>query len=108
MQIAIANPNQDVFLTLSKSGFIDLVGKECCFVRVHDAVQVCLQYVQTSTPSPKTPHLSLHNSTSFSERLNERMNRKEDLTAAEMESGERERILSGDADPIMQLKWTLV
>ncbi|KAF5794786.1 putative SLC26A/SulP transporter, STAS domain superfamily [Helianthus annuus] len=102
IQIAIANPNQDVFLTLSKSGFIDLVGKEWCFVRVHDAVQVCLQYVQTSTPSPKTPHLSLHNSTSFSERLNERMNRKEDLTAAEMESGERERILSGDADPIMQ------
>ncbi|MFS7913387.1 putative SLC26A/SulP transporter, STAS domain, sulfate anion transporter, STAS domain superfamily [Helianthus anomalus] len=102
IQIAIANPNQDVFLTLSKSGFIDLVGKEWCFVRVHDAVQVCLQYVQTSTPSPKTPHLSLHNSTSFSERLNERMNRKEELTAAEMESGEREQILSGDADPIMQ------
>ncbi|KAM0010043.1 putative SLC26A/SulP transporter, STAS domain, sulfate anion transporter, STAS domain superfamily [Helianthus debilis subsp. tardiflorus] len=102
IQIAIANPNQDVFLTLSKSGFIDLVGKEWCFVRVHDAVQVCLQYVQTLTPSPKTPHLSLHNSTSFSERLNERMNRKEDLTAAEMESGEREQLLSGDADPIMQ------
>ncbi|KAI7753587.1 hypothetical protein M8C21_021421 [Ambrosia artemisiifolia] len=102
IQIAIANPNRDVLLTLSNSGFIDLVGKEWCFVRVHDAVQVCLQYVQTSTPSPKTPQVSLHNSTSFSERLNERLNRKDDLTASEMESGERERLLSTDADPMVQ------
>ncbi|KAI7753594.1 hypothetical protein M8C21_021428, partial [Ambrosia artemisiifolia] len=102
IQIAIANPNRDVLLTLSNSGFIDLVGKEWCFVRVHDAVQVCLQYVQSSTPSPKTPQVSLHNSTSFSERLNERLNRKDDLTASEMESGERERLLSTDADPMVQ------
>nr|GEY16986.1 sulfate transporter 4.1, chloroplastic-like [Tanacetum cinerariifolium] len=39
IQIAIANPNQDVISTLAKSGFIDLVGREWCFVRVHDAVQ---------------------------------------------------------------------
>lgn len=45
-QIAIANPNRDVHLTLSKSGLIDLIGKDWCFVRVHDAVQVCLQHVQ--------------------------------------------------------------
>ncbi|KAI3817722.1 hypothetical protein L1987_11520 [Smallanthus sonchifolius] len=102
IQIAIANPNRDVFLTLSKSGFIDLVGKEWCFVIVHDAVQVCLQYVQTSTASPKTPRMSLYNSTSFSERLNERLSRNEDLSAADMESGERERLISTEADPIMQ------
>ncbi|KAL8257650.1 hypothetical protein R6Q59_029691 [Mikania micrantha] len=102
IQIAIANPNHDVLLTLSKSGFIDLVGKEWCFVRVHDAVQVCLQYVQTSTVSPRSPQISIHNSASFSERLNERLNRKEDLSAADMESGQRERLTSIDADPIMQ------
>ncbi|KAL8218203.1 hypothetical protein R6Q57_021576, partial [Mikania cordata] len=102
IQIAIANPNHDVLLTLSKSGFIDLVGKEWCFVRVHDAVQVCLQYVQTSAVSPRSPQISIHNSASFSERLNERLNRKEDLSAADMESGRRERLTSIDADPIMQ------
>ncbi|KAL8257651.1 hypothetical protein R6Q59_029692 [Mikania micrantha] len=102
IQIAIANPNHDVLSTLSKSGFIDLVGKEWCFVRVHDAVQVCLQYVQTSTVSPRSPHISIHNSASFSERLNERLNRKEDLSAADMESGRRERLTSIDADSIMQ------
>ncbi|KAL8218191.1 hypothetical protein R6Q57_021564 [Mikania cordata] len=102
IQIAIANPNHDVLLTLSKSGFIDLVGKEWCFVRVHDAVQVCLQYVQTSAVSPRSPQISIHNSASFSERLNERLDRKEDLSAADMESGRRERLTSIDADPIMQ------
>lgn len=49
IQIAIANPNREVHFTLSKSGLIDLVGKEWCFVRVHDAVQVCLQHVQNMT-----------------------------------------------------------
>ncbi|KAF3329968.1 sulfate transporter 4.1 [Carex littledalei] len=46
IQIAIANPNRQVHLLLSKSGLIDLIGKEWYFVRVHDAVQVCLQHVQ--------------------------------------------------------------
>ncbi|KAI3508618.1 hypothetical protein L1887_23627 [Cichorium endivia] len=45
IQIAIANPNKEVLLTLAKSGLIEQVGKEWCFVRVHDAVQVCLQHV---------------------------------------------------------------
>lgn len=47
IQIVIANPNKDVHITLSKSGLTDLIGKEWCFVRVHDAVQVCLQHVQS-------------------------------------------------------------
>ncbi|XP_010922414.1 sulfate transporter 4.1, chloroplastic isoform X2 [Elaeis guineensis] len=46
IQIAVANPNQEVHRLLSRSGLIDLIGKEWCFVRVHDAVQVCLQHVQ--------------------------------------------------------------
>ncbi|XP_078180868.1 sulfate transporter 4.1, chloroplastic-like [Carex rostrata] len=46
IQIAIANPNRQVHLLLSKSGLIDLIGKEWYFVRVHDAVQVCLRHVQ--------------------------------------------------------------
>ncbi|KAJ9553472.1 hypothetical protein OSB04_017517 [Centaurea solstitialis] len=99
IQIAIANPNRDVFLTLAKSGFIDLVGKEWCFVRVHDAVQVCLQHVQTSTSSNlKAPQATLHNSSSYLDILKER--RKADLTVDEMESGERERLISKDADPL--------
>ncbi|KAJ0987735.1 hypothetical protein J5N97_006091 [Dioscorea zingiberensis] len=47
IQIAIANPNRDVHLSLSRSGLVDLIGKEWCFVRVHDAVQVCLRRVQS-------------------------------------------------------------
>ncbi|KAM0953282.1 putative SLC26A/SulP transporter, STAS domain, sulfate anion transporter, STAS domain superfamily [Dioscorea sansibarensis] len=66
IQIAIANPNREVHVSLSRAGLIDLIGKEWCFVRVHDAVQVCLQHVQSldgSAPkdfSDKTPvrHLS--------------------------------------------------
>lgn len=51
IQIAIANPNRQVHLLLSRSGIIDLIGAEWCFVRVHDAVQVCLQHVQSSSPN---------------------------------------------------------
>ncbi|XP_020689218.1 probable sulfate transporter 4.2 isoform X2 [Dendrobium catenatum] len=46
IQIIIANPNREVHLSLFKSGLLDILGKEWCFVRVHDAVQVCLQRVQ--------------------------------------------------------------
>ncbi|OQU89073.1 hypothetical protein SORBI_3002G143500 [Sorghum bicolor] len=49
IQIAIANPNQQVHLLLSRSGIIDLIGAGWCFVRVHDAVHVCLQHVQNSS-----------------------------------------------------------
>jgi hypothetical protein len=49
LQIAIANPNRQVHLLLSKAGIIDMIGAGWCFVRVHDAVQVCLQHVQSSS-----------------------------------------------------------
>uniref|UniRef100_A0A0E0AZY2 STAS domain-containing protein n=1 Tax=Oryza glumipatula TaxID=40148 RepID=A0A0E0AZY2_9ORYZ len=51
IQIAIANPNRQVHLLLSRSGIIDMIGTGWCFVRVHDAVQVCLQKVQSSSSS---------------------------------------------------------
>ncbi|KAA3464284.1 sulfate transporter 4.1, chloroplastic-like isoform X2 [Gossypium australe] len=47
IQIAISNPNRNVLLMLSKSGVVELIGKEWYFVRVHDAVQVCLQHVES-------------------------------------------------------------
>ncbi|KAM7270075.1 hypothetical protein ACFE04_029289 [Oxalis oulophora] len=57
IQIAIANPNREVLLSLSKAELVELVGKEWYFVRVHDAVQVCLQHVQSlegTTPKSAT------------------------------------------------------
>lgn len=48
IQLAISNPNKDVHMTIARSGMVELVGKEWYFVRVHDAVQVCLTYVQSS------------------------------------------------------------
>ncbi|XP_010558766.1 PREDICTED: sulfate transporter 4.1, chloroplastic-like [Tarenaya hassleriana] len=54
IQLAISNPNKDVHLTLAKSGMVELIGKEWYFVRVHDAVQVCLQNVQRLNQTPRT------------------------------------------------------
>lgn len=100
MQIAIANPNREVLLTLAKSGFIDQVGKEWCFVRVHDAVQVCLQHVPTSNSTPKVPESLSDRSSRFLERLGTR--RKEDLSTSEMESGERDSSISKDSNPQLE------
>lgn len=44
--MAISNPNQEVMSTLAKSGVLEVIGKEWYFVRVHDAVQVCLSHMQ--------------------------------------------------------------
>ncbi|GLJ55379.1 hypothetical protein SUGI_1188950 [Cryptomeria japonica] len=46
IQMAISNPNQEVMSTLARSGVLELIGKEWYFVRVHDAVQVCLSLMQ--------------------------------------------------------------
>ncbi|XP_052623164.1 sulfate transporter 4.1, chloroplastic [Lactuca sativa] len=101
IQIAIANPNKEVLLTLSKSGLIEQIGKEWCFVRVHDAVQVCLQHVPNSNnPPPKIPELSPEKRSRFLERLSEK--RKEDLSTSEMESGEKDIIISNDPDPQLE------
>ncbi|KAL8232012.1 hypothetical protein R6Q57_001790 [Mikania cordata] len=93
IQIAIANPNKEVLLTLARSGFIDQIGKEWCFVRVHDAVQVCLQHVPNPNNPPRIPDSSPDKSSRFLERL--RTQRKEDLSSSKLESGE-------DFDPHME------
>lgn len=46
IQMALSNPNHQVMLTLAKSHIPDIMGKEWYFVRVHDAVQVCLSHMQ--------------------------------------------------------------
>ncbi|KAL5716619.1 putative sulfate transporter 4.2 [Ranunculus cassubicifolius] len=47
IQIAISNPNREVLQTLMNSGVYEMIGKEWCFVRVHDAVQICLEQVKS-------------------------------------------------------------
>ncbi|XVE99466.1 hypothetical protein REPUB_Repub03eG0200600 [Reevesia pubescens] len=85
IQIAISNPNREVLLTLSKSGMVELIGKEWYFVRVHDAVQVCLQHVQSIKEAPKASHPSPEEKPSFFQRLLKQ--RGENLSVAELESG---------------------
>ncbi|KAL9297428.1 hypothetical protein ACSQ67_023324 [Phaseolus vulgaris] len=88
VQIAISNPSPEVLLTLSKSGLVELIGKEWYFVRVHDAVQVCLQHVQsmkTGSNSSHTPLSSLEDKPSFFARLSKE--RAEKLSVSDLESG---------------------
>ncbi|MCI08847.1 sulfate/bicarbonate/oxalate exchanger and transporter sat-1 [Trifolium medium] len=89
IQIAISNPNPDILLTLSKSGLVELIGKEWYFVRVHDAVQVCLQHVQSLKPGYESSQSS-RSSTSdekpsfFSQLFKPR---EESRTPTDLESG---------------------
>ncbi|KAL0855149.1 hypothetical protein Bca101_060301 [Brassica carinata] len=53
IQLAVSNPNKEVLLTLARSGIVELIGKEWSFVRVHDAVQVCLHYVESKNQTPR-------------------------------------------------------
>lgn len=46
IQMALSNPNREVLSTLAMSGVLELIGKQWYFVRVHDAVQVCLSHMQ--------------------------------------------------------------
>lgn len=46
IQMALSNPNREVLSTLAMSGVLELLGKQWYFVRVHDAVQVCLSHMQ--------------------------------------------------------------
>lgn len=69
IQIAIANPNQEVMHTLARSGVIDLIGKEWYFVRMHDAVQVCLQHVQKMNGTPKGADATPKRQSGFLQRL---------------------------------------
>ncbi|CAA0809402.1 Sulfate transporter 4.1- chloroplastic [Striga hermonthica] len=68
IQIAISNPNRDVLLTLTKSGVVNLIGREWYFVRVHDAVQVCLQRVQALNGSPSSQFSLLESTPGLTQR----------------------------------------
>ncbi|KAF2295969.1 hypothetical protein GH714_035447 [Hevea brasiliensis] len=96
IQIAISNPNRDVLLTLSKAGVVELIGKEWYFVRMHDAVQVCLQQVQSIKQALKQPDPLLDDKPSFFQRLLEQ--REDDLSAAELESGDKRLLISKNTD----------
>ncbi|OMO89832.1 sulfate anion transporter [Corchorus capsularis] len=100
IQIAISNPNREVLLTLSKAGVVELIGKEWYFVRVHDAVQVCLQHVQSIKETSKTLNSSPEEKSSFFQRLFRQ--RGEDLSAAELESGDNTSSDSKHSDPQLE------
>lgn len=97
IQIAISNPNREVLLTLTKAGVVDLIGKEWYFVRVHDAVQVCLQRVQSlndSSPSPRTPMSMLEDKPSLFQRLLKY--KPQESSPSQLESGNRQSLISKD------------
>jgi len=100
IEICIANPNQDVLLTLTKAGIVELIGKEWYFVRVHDAVQVCLQHVQSLNQTPKNPDSFAEDKPSFFQRLSKQ--REEDFSIAELESGDKETSVPKFTEPQLE------
>ncbi|KAJ1435503.1 STAS domain [Sesbania bispinosa] len=99
IQIAISNPNPEVLLTLSRSGLVELIGKEWYFVRVHDAVQVCLQHVQSlkaKSYSSQTPHSLSEDKSRFFAHLFKQ--RGENLSVTDVESGNGRPPPSEDRD----------
>lgn len=106
MQIAISNPNREVLLTLSKSGVVEMIGKEWYFVRVHDAVQVCLQHVQgiKETPSSTADPVSGEKPSYLQRLLKQRL---EDSEIAQLESGYSKSPVSEDnpqLEPLLSRK----
>ncbi|XP_027185401.1 sulfate transporter 4.1, chloroplastic-like [Coffea eugenioides] len=97
IQVAISNPNRDVLLTLTRSGLVDLIGKEWYFVRVHDAVQVCLQHVQNLNGAHKKSSESLvDDRPSFLRRLMKQ--RAEEFSSTDLETGHKSTLGSKDSD----------
>ncbi|KAF5737725.1 hypothetical protein HS088_TW13G00614 [Tripterygium wilfordii] len=95
-----SNPNREVLLTLSKSGVIELLGKEWYFVRVHDAIQVCLQHVQSLQETPNTSGPPPEEPTSFLQRLARQ--RGEDSSISELESGDRRPSFTKNNNPKLE------
>lgn len=65
IQMALCNPSPRVMETLAKAEIPDLIGESWYFVRVHDAVQVCLSHLQAEHPpeendSPQVLNRSSH------------------------------------------------
>ncbi|KAG0576554.1 hypothetical protein KC19_5G089000 [Ceratodon purpureus] len=65
IQMALCNPSPRVMVTLARAGIPDLIGPSWYFVRVHDAVQVCLSHLQNERHSdeensPQPPKRASH------------------------------------------------
>lgn len=102
IQIAISNPNREVLLALSRAGIVELIGKEWCFVRVHDAVQVCLQNVQSINEMPNKPDSLSEGKPSFFQGLMKQ--RREDFLGTELESGDRTFPADSKLEPLLYRK----
>ena len=100
IQIAISNPNRDVLLTFSRSGVVELIGKEWFFVRVHDAVQVCLQHVESLNETTKTSDSSPKDKSSFLQSLVK--SRSEDFSVSQLESGFQKLPSFNEIDPQLE------
>lgn len=100
LQIAISNPNREVLLTLSRSGVVEMIGKEWYFVRVHDAVQVCLQYVQGLKETPQTADPAIGERPNVIQRLLKQ--RSEDSSIVQLESGYLGSSVSEDSNPQLE------
>lgn len=75
---------------------MELIGKEWYFVRVHDAVQVCLQHVQSINEGAKTAEPLEEDKPSLFQRLLKQ--RREDFSKAELESGDQAPSTPADSD----------
>uniref|UniRef100_A0A165WFF6 STAS domain-containing protein n=1 Tax=Daucus carota subsp. sativus TaxID=79200 RepID=A0A165WFF6_DAUCS len=100
IQLAISNPNRDVLLSLTRSSVVDLIGKEWYFVRVHDAVQTCLQHVQSLSASGKSPELESDYRPNLFQRVLKP--RAEDFTTSELESGYKHVPISKETNPNLE------
>ncbi|CAN1338705.1 Probable sulfate transporter 4.2 [Linum perenne] len=98
IQIAISNPNRQVLLTLSKAGIVELIGKEWYFVRVHDAVQICLEHVlhqTTETLTETKPNL-------LERLLSKQRGDDLSLSGCDLESGRTSVVTSRNGDPNLE------
>ncbi|XP_042489318.1 sulfate transporter 4.1, chloroplastic-like isoform X1 [Macadamia integrifolia] len=100
IQIAISNPNREVLLTFARSGVIELVGKEWFFVRLHDAVQVCLQQVRSSQGTPKMVDPPSESKLNLSQRSSKQP--REDSSNSDVESGDQDPRLLRDTEGVVQ------
>ncbi|GAV77066.1 Sulfate_transp domain-containing protein/STAS domain-containing protein/Sulfate_tra_GLY domain-containing protein [Cephalotus follicularis] len=100
IQIAIANPNREVLLTLSRAGVVELIGKDWYFVRVHDAVQVCLQHVQSLSEGHRASDTLIEDTWTSFQRLSSQGG--EDSSIVELESGNKQPFDSQATDPNME------
>ncbi|XP_010669813.2 probable sulfate transporter 4.2 isoform X1 [Beta vulgaris subsp. vulgaris] len=98
IQIVISNPNQEVLMTLTRAGLVELIGKEWYFVRVHDAVQVCFQHVQENE-MPKTLDSFNDSKRNLIQRLGQR---KDNIPTVDLESGNQTSLVSSSSDHQLQ------